>query len=576
MPITVEDMCKRLRPVLGKKMDLLFLKYSMAEEREEKWEIEQALNVLYEKHLNTTLLQEKVLLAPPEADKVAGEYNLGIVTYADRNLYKFGLREEDLIRHVCITGMSGSGKTNFAFQFLNNFIEHKKPFLVFDWKKSFRPLLTIDPEIRYFTVGNDKISNFFKMNINVPPKGVGAKEWIGILCDTITESYGASFGVHKLLTETLDQAFKEFGVYKGSGNYPTWMQIKDRMEEREGAGSKGKSGREMEWLTSALRIAHSLTFGDFGEAITYKGADAMKAEEILGNKVIFELNSLNTTEKKFFCEFILTYIYKLKKSDSKSSTSKLKQIILVDEAHNIFLKERPNFSKESVTDMIYREVREYGIGLICLDQHISKISDTVIGNSACNICFQQMLPQDIKTASGVMQMEDNWKFFSMLEVGQGIVRLADRYHMPFLIAVPLVQLKMKKVEDEFIISRMKRIMGSQRIKKIQQKNIENFKKQEENLSKIYKITGVNPNSQKSCLSDEHKHFLQFLQKNGQGMPTAKLYSSLQLSIRKGNRIRDELIENRLIEVIEERDSKGRIKKIRLSTAGLDLLKASQK
>ena len=135
---------------------------------------------------------------------------------------------------------------------------------------------------------------------------------------------------------------------------------------------------------------------------------------------------------------------------------------------------------------------------------------------------------------------------------------------------------MKKVEDEFIISRMKRIMGSQRIKKIQQKNIENFKKQEENLSKIYKITGVNPNSQKSCLSDEHKHFLQFLQKNGQGMPTAKLYSSLQLSIRKGNRIRDELIENRLIEVIEERDSKGRIKKIRLSTAGLDLLKASQK
>ena len=29
--------------------------------------------------------------------------------------------------------------------------------------------------------------------------------------------------------------------------------------------------------------------------------------------------------------------------------------------------------------MIYRELREYGISLICLDQHISKLSDTVKG-----------------------------------------------------------------------------------------------------------------------------------------------------------------------------------------------------
>ena len=31
-------------------------------------------------------------------------------------------------------------------------------------------------------------------------------------------------------------------------------------------------------------------------------------------KAIFELNSLSNIEKKFFCEFILTYIYKHKKA----------------------------------------------------------------------------------------------------------------------------------------------------------------------------------------------------------------------------------------------------------------------
>ena len=79
MAITIEEMCKRLKPELGKKMEMLYLKYSMAEDREEKWEIEQALNILYEKHLNTTLLQEKILLEPPEEDMVEGEYNIGVV-----------------------------------------------------------------------------------------------------------------------------------------------------------------------------------------------------------------------------------------------------------------------------------------------------------------------------------------------------------------------------------------------------------------------------------------------------------------------------------------------------------------
>ena len=39
---------------------------------------------------------------------------------------------------IAILGPSGSGKTTFAFQILANFILHKKPFILFDWKKSFR------------------------------------------------------------------------------------------------------------------------------------------------------------------------------------------------------------------------------------------------------------------------------------------------------------------------------------------------------------------------------------------------------------------------------------------------------
>jgi len=455
--LTVEDICKKLRPVFGSRIDQLYLNYRMADSREAKAEIEQALSALYHKFLSESLLSDKIFLEPPNEEVVSGDYPLSYVSYADKKLYPFCLREQDWVRHVCISGMTGSGKTTFAYHIVYNFIERNKPFIIFDWKKSFRPLMLLDKEILLFTIGNDSISNLFKFNINRPPKGVPAKEWLNTLCDFITEAFFASYGVHKLLSETIDEAFNDFGVYQGSDNYPTWNQIKDRLEEK--SKNLKKRGRESEWITSALRIAHVLTFGPFGDAINHKDKSSLTIDELLGKKVVFELNSLSNIEKQFFCGFLLTYIYKLKKGNQQSYSERFQHAIIVDEAHNIFLKERPHFIKESVTDLVYREIREYGTSLICLDQHISKLSDTVAGNSACNVAFQQMLYQDVETVSGIMQLRDRKKYFSMLPVGQAIVRLAERYHEPFLIDVPFVELKKEAVTDDFVAKRMRKAIS---------------------------------------------------------------------------------------------------------------------
>ena len=203
---------------------------------------------------------------------------------------------------------------------------------------------------------------------------------------------------------------------------------------------------------SALRIATVLTFGHFGKVCNYKGENAMRVEELLNKKVIFELNSLSNIEKKFFCEFLLTYIFKLKKAKQSPVENEFDHVILVDEAHNIFLKEKTHFVKESVTDMIYREMREYGTSLVCLDQHISKLSDTVKGNSAVHIAFQQQLPDDIRDISGIMQLTDRKEYFSKLVVGSAIVKLAERYTNPFLIEVEAVDLKKGGVKNSEIKS----------------------------------------------------------------------------------------------------------------------------
>lgn len=447
--LSIEEISSKLKPILGRKIDELYFRYSMSESLEERNQIIQILSVLYQKYLGQ-FLDKKVLLEPPEQSAVSGEYELAKVVYANKELFPFALREKDWPRHVCISGMSGSGKTTLALNILQRFIEKDKPFLVFDWKKSFRPLLNINPSIMCFTVGNDSISNLFKTNINIPPKGVSPKEWINTLCDLLTESFCVSFGVHKILLETLDEVFEGWGVYKGSPHYPNWQHIKRMLEIK----AKEARGREATWYESALRIATVLTFGDFGKVINYDGKKSLSVEDLFDKQVIFELNSLGNVEKKFFAEYLLTYIYKLKKANQTKIDDGFKHAIIVDEAHNIFLKNKTSFVSESVTDMVYREMREYGTCLICLDQHLSKLSDTVKGNSACHIAFQQQLPQDVYDISSIMQMSERKDIFTQLPVGYAVVKLSERYTNPFLIKVPYTDLRNSIISDENISTKM--------------------------------------------------------------------------------------------------------------------------
>lgn len=628
--ISIEEICKRLKPIFGDKIDSIYLKYKLADNLETKLEIERGLNALYHKHLES-ILSDRVLLEPPPKDAIAGEYPLGKVSYADKDLYTFALREKDWPRHLCVSGMSGSGKTMFAFQILGNFILKEKPFLVFDWKKSFRPLMLVDDSILTFTVGNNKVSNLFKVNINEPPEGVDSKEWINTLSDLITESFAASYGVHKILSEVLDKAFREFGVYKGSNNYPNWNQIKDRLEEL--SDKKGSSSRETEWVASATRIAHVLTFGAFGQAINYKDKDLITIPELLDKNVLFELDTLNNAEKKFFASYLLTYIYKWKKSVGTIKEEFL-HAILVDEAHNIFLKQKTSFVSESITEMMFREIREYGTSLICLDQHISKLSDVVSGNAACNIAFQQVLPPDVEEISSLMQLREHKNFFSMLPVGHAIVKLAERYYRPFLIHVPLAEIKGQNVSDQYIVDRMQEKIGN--IRKFKMFNIKSEKEKQraslldqqlhhirvstddgdteeivkakpkplvnhlqvdivtyaEQLLKEginrdgakeymkrmgYNVTDINNAfrhieiGEVELLSDENKFLT--LVKQYPNITTTALYEKIGLSMRKCNDIKKKLVASELIEVVEDRSEKGWKKHLRITKKGLDFIES---
>lgn len=148
MKATIEEQLRRLKPAYGKSIDSLWLSY-LTEDSKGKKEIEEIVPILTMKGLNESYDEDKINLVPPSQQQADGEYRIGNVEYADKGFYPFGLREDEWIQHLSIFGRSGSGKTNLVLGIIKSFLEKKKPFLIFDWKRNYRDMFT-EQKISWF------------------------------------------------------------------------------------------------------------------------------------------------------------------------------------------------------------------------------------------------------------------------------------------------------------------------------------------------------------------------------------------------------------------------------------------
>jgi len=165
----VESLFRKLKPVVPN-IDALWLAYNTQTDSRSRAEIIGILYSLASKYLNETY-DKKILLSLPDKEIIDGEYKLGSVIYGDREYYPFGLRENEWLRHLGIFGTTGAGKTNSAFLLLRELNRNGKPFLIFDWKRNYRDLLSIREfeDLKVYTIGREISPLSF--NPLIPPEG---------------------------------------------------------------------------------------------------------------------------------------------------------------------------------------------------------------------------------------------------------------------------------------------------------------------------------------------------------------------------------------------------------------------
>lgn len=122
------------------------------------------------------------------------------------------LRPDDFIKQIGIFAITGEGKTNLAYLLAIQLLKSGVPFIVIDWKRSWRNLLTLQdrfPELKQvqvYTIGRDALP--FMWNPFRAPPGSDRELWISTIAESLEKSHLSGPGVAYYFNRIYQKLFK--------------------------------------------------------------------------------------------------------------------------------------------------------------------------------------------------------------------------------------------------------------------------------------------------------------------------------------------------------------------------------
>ena len=418
------QMVQELEPVIGSKAQKLWHGYLIARTPARKDAWRRKIKIMAERLLKC--FQDNPRLPPPE--NTNGHFELGKVIYPDRPYADFGLNEPEFCRHILITGMTGTGKTNTTLQIISQLNNKGVPFLVFDWQREYKKLRKLSQfnQIKVLTIGKE--SNF-RFNPLCPPLGTDVYEWITKLVDVINHAYLGGHGTEYILRDTLVKAYEHVNKSEKMGEYPTFNLVRQFQKKNF------HKGRMEWWGQTATRILESLTYkGGLGPVLNYQQKTSLKT--LLRENVVVELDRLSHNDKIFFTEALLLWIYEFRKLQGE--TAELRHALVVEEAHNILSQAKEKrMGGETIMETTLRMIRKFGQSVIAIDQEPSKLSESIKANTNTKITFTLGNGKDIREIAKSMELDRNAeKWLDQLGVGQAIIKVKGRIDRPILVKFP--------------------------------------------------------------------------------------------------------------------------------------------
>ena len=447
----VTEEIKRLVPVLGKQNAARLSKAYLLADEDTKLRIFELVDVVKAAVYSDPDLRDAALREPPPIQTPQkGDVKIGNALYGRKRLHPFYLNKNTFLSHVGIFGSSGYGKTNLAYSLIQSLSDQDIPVIIFDFsKRNYKDLLStgLSDRIDLYTVGRD--ASPFKFNPLKPPPGIQLSQWMKEFASIFDHAYWLLGGGRHIILKALDNAYM-------TNKHPTLQDLKTWLDEY---GESSLPTRERNWIATAERPLESLCFKEIGEVFRIK--DGILPSEFFkpGRITILELDALDTNDKTFFIEILMQWIRDWLLVNWKKE--ELAGVLFLEEAHHVLNREKAKkMGSETVMELVFREVRELGLGIVYIDQHPSLVSYPALGNTSThvymNLALDTKQSSDIEDAASMLNLDDEEKpYLRQLPVGHGFILSRMSRLNPFLIEFPKYPLTKGAIDDEDI----KKLMG---------------------------------------------------------------------------------------------------------------------
>ena len=263
-------------------------------------------------------------------------------------------------QHIAVAGKSGSGKTQFALEFLRQLYKQTQGqvnFLFLDFKG-----LSEDDKVKmndFFIETHTECINAphtpfplnpvsFIDNVNEKNKLVGINKFVDIIA-----KYS---NIGKKQQQTLKDATKEAFVQHKDGKHPSLKEIYDLVIE--------SVGDNRDTLTEIM------------ERLSEYELFASKVNDpsiFLNNNYYFSLSGeLDSTVRFTSIFLIINYIFNvftnMGGTEVVDGNRSMRYVLMIDEAHDLFREKK----SLEILEVLLRKIRSYGVSIVLLSQGISE------------------------------------------------------------------------------------------------------------------------------------------------------------------------------------------------------------
>lgn len=351
----------------------------------------------------------------------SGGIYLGYLKSSEGKMHKFYLREDDILQHVCVIGMTGSGKSTTCKVILSQLIKMGKKVMVLDWHNEYGSFFK-EMGCNVVSAGKD---DSFTLN---PLDAINVKdiyEHIALITDIFAEVYRftspQTFTFRNALVNLYGDSPKTFS------RSPILSNLVDYIEQ-----NPARSMYDNETKTAILRRLLPLTQGQAGNLLN--GENTFSMQTLLSENVCIELGYLRDFETRIiFSSILLKMIYDFR---LLSGPSKLDHVTVIEEARSIVPARRPE-DPPSIGEKMVSELRKFGERMIFVAQYPTQISSEIIKNCGLRIIHRVSWMEDIRILKETLGLKsEQADFLSLLQTGEAIVSVG-RIRAPFMVQVDM-------------------------------------------------------------------------------------------------------------------------------------------